>query len=276
MQRKGVLPYIVLEDDSAWKGYDHTRYYREIIACYGDLPAMVFNFGEEHNENYSLDQALAYMQELKRIDPYNHPRGIHNVNQPSAKYANSNAVNFTSIQTKSRDPLMHNQLTLDWMEICKEQNTRMLMVNYDEGRPELNRKAWWSAYIAGAVWEAHVLGPYDRPMDTWEDTWIQLGGARAFMESLPFWEMQPHNKLITEGKAFCLAKPGEAYAVYIPENNPITIRLKENTQYQYSWWNPENGVNGTFERQGQIKGGVQTFHPPQEGDWTLRIMRTKN
>jgi hypothetical protein len=30
MQGKGVVPYLVLEDDSAWKGFDRGRYYREI------------------------------------------------------------------------------------------------------------------------------------------------------------------------------------------------------------------------------------------------------
>lgn len=35
MQIKGVVPYLVLEDDSAWKGYKHERYYREIIARRG-------------------------------------------------------------------------------------------------------------------------------------------------------------------------------------------------------------------------------------------------
>ena len=45
---------------------------------------------------------------------------------------------------------------------------------YDEGRPEHQRAAWWAAYLAGGVWEAHVLGPYDRPMSAWEPVWAEL------------------------------------------------------------------------------------------------------
>lgn len=101
MQSKGAVPYLVLEDDSAWKGYDHVRYYREIIARFGDLPALLFNFGEEHNENYRLSQALEFMRKLEQIDPYDHPRGIHNVNTPSDQYIDAPQVDFTSIQTGS-------------------------------------------------------------------------------------------------------------------------------------------------------------------------------
>jgi hypothetical protein len=70
MQTKGVVPYLVLEDDSAWKDYDHMRYYREMIARFGDLPALLFNFDEEHNENYKLAEALEFMSKLEQIDPY--------------------------------------------------------------------------------------------------------------------------------------------------------------------------------------------------------------
>ena len=86
MQAKGVVTYLVLEDDHAWHGYDHARYYREMIARFGYLPALIFNFNEEYNENYKLPQALEYLQQLADLDPYDHPRGIHNVNTPSDDY----------------------------------------------------------------------------------------------------------------------------------------------------------------------------------------------
>lgn len=74
MQTKSVVPYLVLEDDRAWKGYDRGAYYREMIARFGYLPALVFNCGEEHNENYRLSQALDFMRQLRKLDPYDHPR----------------------------------------------------------------------------------------------------------------------------------------------------------------------------------------------------------
>ncbi|MCP4261971.1 MAG: DUF5060 domain-containing protein [Planctomycetes bacterium] len=278
MQSKGVVPYLVLEDDSAWKGYDHARYYREIIARFGDLPALLFNFGEEHNENYCLSQALEFMLKLKQIDPYDHPRGIHNVNTPNDQYVNASQVDFTSIQTGSvgvlsgfDKALEHHRTTIDWIERCRQRGKRILVVNFDEGRPEEDRHAWWSAYIAGGVWEAHVLKSYDRPMSAWEPVWTQLGGARTFMESLPFWEMESHDELINSGTAFCLAKHGEVYALYLPSGGEVTVNLPPNRSFESAWWNPANGQDGHFQNRARVNGGTHRFVAPTDGDWALRI-----
>ena len=282
MQQRGVVVYLILEDDSAWKGYDHARYYREMVARFGFLPALVFNMGEEHNENYKLPAALALMQQLADLDPYDHPRGIHNVNSPDNDYIDAPQIDFTSIQTGSpgarrglKNALQHNRLAIDWQRRCESRGKRTLMVNFDEGRPEQQRAAWWAAYLAGGVWEAHVLGPYDRPMSAWVKTWTELGGARAFMESLPFWEMQSHNELVTSGQTLCLARPGTAYALYLPAGGKVTINLQANAEYEFAWWDPSNGIRGQFADRGRIAGGERSFTAPSSGDWALRILRIK-
>jgi len=279
MQSEGVVPYLVLEDDSAWKGYDHARYYREIIARFGALPALIFNFNEEYNENYSLSEALNFMQMLKDLDPYDHPRGIHNVNFPSDQYVDAPQVDFTAIQTGSDrkptggDPLKHNQLVIDWINLCTSRDKRILMIGVDEGRPEGDRTAWWSAYIGGSVWEAHVMKPYDQPMSAREPVWTELGGTRTFMESLPFWKMQPHNELVKSGEAFCLAIPGEVYALYLPSGGDVTIELPTGATYKYEWWRPTNGKDGQFESGGNVGGGQQVLKSPGQGDWAVRIIK---
>ncbi|MBN1854311.1 MAG: DUF5060 domain-containing protein [Pirellulales bacterium] len=279
MQTKSVVPYLVLEDDSAWKGYDHVRYYREIIARFGYLPALVFNLGEEHNENYQLSEALDYMRQLEKLDPYDHPRGIHNVNLPNDMYIDAEQVDFTSIQTGSpgsrggiQDALEHNQLAIDWIEGCVARQRRILVVNFDEARPEEYRRCWWSVYLGGGIWESHVHQPYDRPLSAWEPVWTQLGGARAFMESLPFWEMQPLNKLVQDGDAICLANPPKAYALYLPSGGSVTVKLALDATYQAAWWDPANGQEAKFQDQQIIQGGSQRLTAPGSGDWALRII----
>jgi hypothetical protein len=276
MQTRGVVTYLVLEDDSAWKGYDHARYYREMIARFGYLPALLFNFNEEHNENYQLPQALEHMRQLADLDAYDHPRGIHNVNLPSDDYIDAPQIDFTSIQTGSpggRDPgaLSHNPRTIDWIDRCRSRNRRVLMVGFDEGRPEEDRRAWWSAYLGGGVWEAHVLPPYDQPMSAWQRVWTELGGARAFMESLPFWEMDPANDVVRRGEAFCLAKRGEAYALYLPQGGEIDLDLPARP-FSVAWWDPAQGRSGRFTPESHIRGGPQTFTAPAAGDWAAKIV----
>jgi hypothetical protein len=282
MQTRGVVPYLVLEDDSAWKGYDHDRYYRELVARFGYLPALLFNCGEEHNENYRLSQGLEFISRLKQIDPYDHPRGIHNVNQPNADYVDARHIDFTSIQTGSpgnrtglEHAIEHNKMTIGWIKLCESRDRRVLMVNFDEGRPEADRRAWWSTYLGGGVWEAHVLPPYDRPMSAWQATWKELGGARAFMESIPFWKMQPANDLVTDGRAFCLARPGEAYALYLPVGGAIQVKLNSGVNYEAGWWNPSNTLADSFEKHTTCTGGLQRFEAPGQGDWALRIVRAR-
>lgn len=279
MQAKGVVPYLVLEDDGAWKGYDRRRYYREIIARFGYLPGLLFNCGEEHNENYRLWQALEFMHQLQRIDPYDHPRGVHNVNQPNNDYVDAEHVAFTSIQTGSpgsrrglENALQHNRITIDWIHRCLARKRRILVVNFDEARPEEDRRCWWSVYLGGGVWESHVRQPYDRPLSAWEPAWTQLGGARAFMQSLPFWEMQPLNEVVKEGSAFCLAKPGRAYALYLPTGGSVAVDLASNVTYEAAWWNPANGKDGSFQEKTTVAGGLQHLTAPSDGDWALRII----
>ena len=281
MQTRGVVPYLVLEDDSAWKGYDRGRYYREIIARFGYLPALVFNCGEEHNENYRLSQALQFMRQLQQIDPYDHPRAIHNVNRPNNDYVDAPHIGFPSIQTGRpgsrtvlETALEHNRITIDWINRCLVRKRRVLVVNFDEARPEEDRRCWWSVYLGGGVWETHVRRPYDRPLSAWEPAWTQLGGARAFMESLPFWEMQPHNELVLDGHAFCLARPGHVYALYLPTGGSIRVSLTPHVTYEVAWWNPANGKDGGFQaNKRSIPGGSQRLTAPSDGDWALRIVR---
>lgn len=145
MQTRGVVPYLVLEDDSAWTGYDHERYWRELIARFGDLPALLFNLGEEYNENYSLAEGMASARRFRQLDPFQHPLGIHNVNQPNDDYIDSPYLDFTSIQTGHpgrKEPLRfaleHNRIAVGWIERCRGRRRRVLVVNFDEGRVACN------------------------------------------------------------------------------------------------------------------------------------------
>jgi hypothetical protein len=112
-------------------------------------------------------------------------------------------------------------------------------------------------------------------MSAWEPVWIQLGGARTFMESLPFWEMESHDELVKSGAAFCLAKPGEIYALYLPSGGDITVNLPPNRSFEITWWNPVNGREGSFQNRARINGGIQRFSAPAAGDWALRILRNE-
>jgi len=59
-------------------------------------------------------------------------------------------------------------------------------------------------------------------------------------------QMQNMNSLVGNDKneygPWCLAKPGSAYIVYLPEGGPVTVDLSnESVQFDAFWFNPETG-----------------------------------
>src|SRR5262249_47373193 len=60
-----------------------------------------------------------------------------------------------------------------------------------------------------------------------------------FFTSFDWWKTDHHDELATSGN-YCLAKPGEIYAVYLPRGGNVTLRLQPG-QYHGTWWNPSTG-----------------------------------
>jgi hypothetical protein len=269
-QNRGLVIHLVLEDDSAWIAYDHARYYREIVARFGYLPALYFNFCEEYNERYSLADALRYLKLLGEIDPYGHPRAIHNVRAPADTYIDSAEVQMSSIQTNPKSPAALNQLAVEWWQASLVRSRRPLVVSFDEARPAEDRRSWWSVFLGGAVWESYI--PVDRGYAAAEPAWTELAAARRFMESLPVERMFPANHLAREGKAFCLAAPGEVYALYLPEGGAMRLELTAGNQYQARWFDPRASEAQAWRQAPTPRDG--RFTAPDAQDWGLVVRKT--
>ena len=110
--------------------------------------------------------------------------------------------------------------------------------------------------------------------------------ARRFMEQfLPFWEMIPHDELLTcegrDGEVFAL--PGEIYAIYLPHGGRATLNLEGRLgNFTTRWYNAREGASQG--RTGRLYGKqVGLPLPPEETTegWTLLVTqdslrRTKN
>ncbi len=267
---KGVALHVVLEDDSSWTGYDATRYYREMVARFGYLPAVCFNFCEEYNERHTLGEALDRMELLATIDPYNHPRAIHNVNIPAAEYVDNEKVHAASIQTQPMKPASLNQLAVDWFEAPRARRRRPLVIGFDEARPAEDRRSWWSAYMGGGVWEG--LLRVEKAFAEFDVVWRELVRARKFMEGLPVERMFPANHVVVAGEAFCLARPGEVYALYLPAGGRVEVSLVPGNTYRARWFDPRAGGRA-WSGEAVLEGGRQALTAPDERDWAVRIDR---
>lgn len=266
LQQSSVALYMILEDDSAWTGYDRPAYYREMVARFGDLPVLYFNAGEEANENYSLDESIEHIKLLASIDPYDHPRAIHNVRTPTAKYIDAEELSLTSIQTWPTSPQRLNELGVAWAEACLARGKRPLVVNFDEARPAEDRRSVWAVYMARGVWEPIVYSP-DAFM-IHEPLWTELAAARRFVESLPFAEMFPANRLLSSGEGFCFAKPGKAYGVYLPAGGAAALEAP-NGFYDIAWYDPREG---RFLEEQEAEASRLELTAPDDQDWAVRVL----
>jgi len=93
------------------------------------------------------------------------------------------------------------------------------------------------------------------------------------MESLPFWEMQPHNELVKDGNALCLAQPGRDDALDLPTGGPIAVPLAPDVSHEVAWWNPAGGKDGHFQAKETVAGGRLRSTAPTGRDWAVRIIR---
>ncbi len=292
IQAQGLTIRLVLEGRNAWNGFDYTQYYRQVVARFGDLPALTFVTSEDNDGTLALENALGNMDLLATIDPYNHPRAIHGVDAPLPIYLNSRSARLASIGTDPKSPARLNQLALDWFADPLAAARQPFVMGFDEARPAWARESWWAVYLGGGVWESMprprpVSGEQapETPGDATERPPEQAGLttrlgaidelvlAKRFMESLPVDRMYPANFLVRSGEAFCLAHPGELYALYLPRGGTVEVQLTPDNRYALEWFDPRARAREPWTAAHEIAGDVQQITAPTEEDWAVRIRR---
>jgi hypothetical protein len=103
-----------------------------------------------------------------------------------------------------------------------------------------------------------------------DDTMTMLQGYAHildFFTSFEWWKTEPHDELVSKG-AYCLASPGELYAVYLPHGGRVTIGLQSGT-YSTEWFNPSSGARIPI---GAARGPSWTSPAAPDGnDWALLL-----
>lgn len=276
IQSKGLNLHLVLEDDSAWTGFNRELYYREMIARFGHHNAMYWNLAEEYNETYTPDEIVTFAQMINDLDPYERPVTVHNVSGLNKwePFAGDPLFGITSFQVPSGDL---NPIAVEWffkvedlgwtIPISFDETTRVL----DAGDRDFFRYINWSVYMGGANTEIFTLmRGKDASYLDYALHFEDLSRARTFLEMLPFWDMRPDNTLVLSGVGFVLSKPGEVYAVYLPDGGSIDLDLSvASATLEGLWFNPRDGTSITI---GPVSGGnVVPFTAPDTMDWVLLL-----
>jgi len=107
--------------------------------------------------------------------------------------------------------------------------------------------------------------------------WNQTRFALEFFHKhLPFWKMAPADTLISAEKAYCFAKPGQIYAVYLPNGGATKLDLGNSSKtFTIKWYNPRTGGELQTGTKTEIAGpgSVAIDRPPSEPgkDWVALI-----
>ncbi len=317
MDHRGIMLHVVTQEtendtgplalDGGALDTQRKLYYRELVARFAHHPALQWNLGEE-NTNTSA-QLLAFKDRIQALDPYDHPIVVHTF--PTAKTGvympliAAGALEGASLQIL--DVQTSHAETATWLSASQAGGKRWAVTVDEIGPPNagvmpdvndpshdnVRRQALWGNLMAGGAGCEWYFG-YAFPNDDvdCEDfraraaMWDQSRIAREFFEQqLPLPDLQPADALasavaVTGGPttAWCLAQPGENYAIYLPLGGSPSLDVgSAPSSFEVRWLDPLHGGALQLGSIGTVRGpGVVTLgDPPHDTgrDWAAVVRR---
>ncbi len=309
MDRMGLLMQVVTQEtendqglNGGELGVERKMYYRELVARFAHHLAVVWNLGEENSNTDA--QRKAFAAYIRALDPYRHPIVVHTFpGQYEKVYApllGFEALEGASLQMG--DMTKTHAETLKWVTrstgserpwvVCLDEiGPAKIGVKPDAEDPAhdaVREEALWGNLMAGGGGCEWYFG-YEYPnndltCEDWrsrEAMWNQTRYALEFFYyNLPAPEMAPHDELIAATGGYCLAKPGEVYAIYLPRGGSTPLNLGESAaSYNVSWFNPraggrpQPGTVATVKGPGRVALGDAPGEPGR--DWAVLVQRAK-
>ena len=316
MESQGIMCHFVLQEtenecllDIGQNGVQRRVYLRELVARFGHHLALTWNMGEENGpanwtpigqtEQQKKDMATY----LKTINPW--PSNVvlhtHANDEHQDEYLNP-LLGFEHLDGPSLqigNPARVHERVKHWVDASEEAGMRWI-VNLDEIGPAwkgtmpdaddpshdtIRQHCLWGTLLsggAGVEWYfgyrfAHndlMLEDF-RSRELW---WKQSTLATQFMKGLPLEEMTCMDELVDVKGAFCLAKEGELYVVYLPAGSrDAQLRVDLTAPLKVQWFNPRSGGELTEGSVTSIEGpgskSLGTAPSDPELDWVAVIKK---
>lgn len=306
MENQGLL-------DGGGVGANSKLYYREIMARFGHHLALNWNLAEEDGEwvkNHptpprDTEQRLATIKYFEQNDPYHHHLVIHNGIQYDDLLGPDNALTGPSVQTHQVDFRMVHEDALHWINASKKAGKQwavavdepgdaqhsLLPDNEDPDHDNARRNALWGTFMAGGWGNEWYFGYKHEHSDlTCEDYrsrdlfWNQAVNAITFFKenNIPFWDMENRNDLVgnpeNKNTAYCLAKVGEEYVVYLNSVATGQLDLSNATgEFEVLWYHPKKGGELQKSKVKKVTGGsvVDLGKSPdkKQQDWAILVKK---
>ena len=316
MEQMGMMMHIVLQEtenevllDGGFTDVQRRIYLRELVARFAHHNAVSWNIGEENGPAHwtpigqTDQQKKDMMAYLKGVNPY--PSNVvlhtHADNHHQDEYLNP-MLGFEFLAGPSMqvgNPMMVHERVLEWVEESEKAGKRWL-VNLDEIGPAfkgvmpdshdpdhdtIRQHCLWGTLLAGGggvEWYMGYRFPHNdlncedfRSRANW---WKQSTIATSFMNKFPLEEMHSMDQLVKTRGAYCLAKPGERYIVYLPAGiGRASIKVEGNGPFTVKWLNPrdggalQDGSLNKLEGSGFLSLGTAPSDP--EKDWVVLISK---
>jgi hypothetical protein len=242
---------------------DEHRYLRYAAARLGAFSNITWDLGDDLDSFRDERWARETGTLLETWDPHKHLATSHPVHRQNQDRGSA-WFGFTSIQDWSRRQhelmLEERRIQLATGRIIPQANEEYgYEDHYPRWAPEppgdsadVLRRTAWDIAMAGAYGTAGESAR--RGTNIWPDTgggWINGRGDDTmvmlkgyahmvdFFTSFEWWKTEPHDELVNSG-AYCLARPGETYAVYLPKGGDVTVKL-EPGRYRARWFSAFTG-----------------------------------
>jgi hypothetical protein len=276
---------------------DERRYYRYAVARLAGFSNVCWDLGDDldsfRDEKWTHETGMF----LHQIDPYKHLATSHPVNNDHQDRTSEWFTN-TSFQ-EWRRPIHA------WMldQRRKQAATKRIIPQVNEEYGYEDHYPEWAPFKAPAAnadgnrraaWEIAMAGCYQTTGETAKrgtgvppDTgggWINGRGDDTmtllklqahmvtFFTSFEWWKTEPHDELVADKGAFCLAEPGRIYVVYLPHGGRATVML-EAGRYEAKWFNARSGAWSPGE---QAEGPKWTSPPAaDDGDWAILLQKVE-
>jgi len=274
---------------------DERRYIRYAVARLSAFSNVTWDLGDDldsfRDENWTHETGTL----LVGWDSYKHLATSHPAHRGPQDRA-SDWFGFTSIQDWSRSQhslmLEERQIQIKTGRIIPQANEEY---GYEDHYPhwapkpdgdstESLRRCAWEIAMAGAYGTAGETAR--RGVNIWPDTgggWINGRGDDTmimlkgyehmvdFFTSFEWWKTEPYDELVNNG-AYCLARPGEIYAVYLPKEGTVTVKLEPGA-YEAAWFSAFTGEKIPLP----LIHGPEWTSPKSPGwlDWAILIKRQK-
>jgi hypothetical protein len=118
----------------------------------------------------------------------------------------------------------------------------------DADHDAVRKQALWGNLMAGGAgcewYFGYKFAHNDLNCEDWrsrERLWDQTRHALEFFQRyLPFPQMRPADELTPRKDDYCFAKPGDVYAVYLPDGGSAELTLPRG-KYTVKWYDPRRG-----------------------------------